>query len=427
LVKYAPDRVAAAPYDGAMTTSDAGHGGPAAKAVTFRAAGHPEIRATHTKTLELTADPAITARATCVLGVGAGVDAAALGALEGRVTITIEAGGVADTVTATANPGWSDPGSVIVRKSAHTSPATFATDADKGAADLDRTLVAALADPAATVTVTVAEVAPAAHPAAAGYLAVPDGRPAALTGAGAAALAAADLIVTADLVRVRRLLGRLGGGVAPAGNAEPVIVEADAAGRARAAAAVRAGQLVLLVDTGGIPGGLADLDGEVPVRPVGVPPSPELGAVAAAGLGAGPVTVLPPSPGRDARVAALAASTAATLVWREDEPTEALGDIHAARGDAVVWVALDPGTRTAATIAGTPDELRDRVQGVLILVVPPVAGAGDGVPVDTDALLTALLAAGVPGRTLAEALGTLPGHTYRRAYAHVLDLKDRRP
>ena len=47
-------------------------------------------------------------------------------------------------------------------------------------------------------------------------------------------------------------------------------------------------------------------------------------------------------------------------------------------------------------------------------------------PVDTDALLTALLAAGVPGRTLAEALGTLPGHTYRRAYAHVLDLKARR-
>lgn len=400
----------------AMTTSDAAPGGR--RAVTFRAAGHPEIRATHAKTLELTADPAITARATCILGVGAGVDAHALGALEGRVTITIEAGGVADTVTATANPGWSDPGSVIVRKSAHTSPATFATDADKGAADLDRTLVAALADPAATVTVTVAEVAPAARPGErAGYLAVPDGRPAALTGAGAAALAAADLIVTTDLVRVRRLLAHLG--------RQPEIVEAGAAGRARAVEAVRAGHLVLLVDTGGVPGGLADLDGEVPVAPVGVPPSPELGAVAAAGLGAGPVTVLPPSPGRDARVAALAASTAATLVWREDRPGDALDDIQSARGDTVVWAALDPGTRTAATIAGTPDELRDRVQGAPILVVPPVPGAGEGVPVDTDALLTALLAAGVPGRTLAEALGTLPGHTYRRAYAHVLDLKGR--
>jgi hypothetical protein len=407
----------------AMTTSDAAPGGR--RAVTFRAAGHPEIRATHAKTLELTADPAITARATCILGVGAGVDAVALGALEGRVTITIEAGGVADTVTATANPGWSDPGSVIVRKSAHTSPATFATDADKGAADLDRTLVAALADPGATVTVTVAEVAPAARPAAAGYLAVPDGRPAALTGAGAAALAAADLIVTVDPVRVRRLLGRLGG-VAAADDVEPVLVEADAAGRARAVAAVRAGDLVLLVDTGGLPGGFADLGGEVPVRPVGPPPAAELGAVAAAGLGAGPVTILPPSPGRDARVAALAASTAATLVWREDRPGDALDDIRAARGDTIVHAALDAGTRTAATVSGTPDELRDRVQGAPILVVPPVPSAGQGAPVDADALLTALLAAGVPGRTLAEALGTLPGHTYRRAYAHVLELKDRR-
>jgi hypothetical protein len=419
----------------AMTTSDAAHGGPAARAVTFRAAGHPEIRATHAKTLELTADPAITARATCILGVGAGVDAAALGALEGRVTITIEAGGVADTVIATANPGWSDPGSVIVRKSAHTSPATFATDADKGAADLDRALVAALADPAATVTVTVAEVGPAAQPAAIGYLAVPDGRPAALTGAGAAALAAADLIVTADVTRVSRLLARLGSGPrgqvdgftpADEGAARPRIVEADAAGRALAVEAVRAGDLVLLVDTGGLPGGLAGFDGEVPVRPVGVPPSAELGAVAAAGLGAGAVTILPPSPGRDARVAALAVSTAATLAWREHEHVDALDDIQAARGDAVVWVALDPGTRGAATIAGTPDELRDRVRGSPILVVPPVPRAGEAVPVDADALLTALLAAGVPGRTLAEALGTLPGHTYRRAYAHVLDLKARR-
>ena len=42
------------------------------RSVTVTAVGHPSIRVSHAKTLELTAEAEITPRATCVAGVSAG-------------------------------------------------------------------------------------------------------------------------------------------------------------------------------------------------------------------------------------------------------------------------------------------------------------------------------------------------------------------
>ncbi|MFD1047674.1 DUF371 domain-containing protein, partial [Kibdelosporangium lantanae] len=69
----------------------------------LRAHGHENVRATHAKTFELTDDPTITPRATCVLG----VDAHPVGdvrALAGPVSITLTIGDHVVTTTGIGNP-----------------------------------------------------------------------------------------------------------------------------------------------------------------------------------------------------------------------------------------------------------------------------------------------------------------------------------
>ncbi|GLZ37804.1 DUF371 domain-containing protein [Actinokineospora sp. NBRC 105648] len=121
----------------------------------LRCRGHRDIRATHAKTLEFSADDAITGRATCVIGVDTAVVGAPPVGLAGWLRITVTAGGVSATVRALANSRWRPGGSGVVRRSGLRLPNTLATDADLAAADLPRELVAAMADPDAAVEVLI--------------------------------------------------------------------------------------------------------------------------------------------------------------------------------------------------------------------------------------------------------------------------------
>jgi len=128
------------------------------RSVTVAAVGHRAIRATHHKTLELTADAAITPRATCVAGVSAVFDAETLGQLRGTVTYELTvgdrtwAGG-----TAMINPGHAVADRFVIRRSRHADAETLAVEATGAAADLPRELVAALAEPGQPVAVTITE------------------------------------------------------------------------------------------------------------------------------------------------------------------------------------------------------------------------------------------------------------------------------
>src|SRR4029079_7403959 len=75
----------------------------AAASVTFRCHGHPHISGSHTKTVELTRDPEVTGRATCVLGVSSEHDDRELRRLRGDVEVTLDAAGVQDTFMATTS------------------------------------------------------------------------------------------------------------------------------------------------------------------------------------------------------------------------------------------------------------------------------------------------------------------------------------
>ena len=129
---------------------------------TITAHGHEHVQATHESTFEFTSDDWLTPAGDCILGIDADqVPAdfdpdfvAAAQAADAEITITIEAGGHSQTITGRGDPEltFDDDRSMVARTSTYTDDRTVMVDADAAAADIDRELVAALAD-GATATI----------------------------------------------------------------------------------------------------------------------------------------------------------------------------------------------------------------------------------------------------------------------------------
>ena len=339
--------------------------------------GHPAIRATHAKTLELAPDPDITERATCVLAVRS--TAAPAEPLAGPVRITIGAGGHAFTLHAHANPQWDPHGPIVVRRSPLRLPGTLATHADAAAADLPPALVAALRDPDTTVTV---DVTPLAAPGAVVLFAADPARPA--DPALRAELAAADVVVAED-APARALTGR----------SDPVPQPVSAR--------------TLVVATADLPGASIDRAG-VPVETVGL--APRL-AVAAACPARTPVAFLGP----DDDLAGPPAAYRVVLAVPADELPRLLERATGRRGTTVVTLAQAYTLPVAHRLDDGPPALPSRD-----LVHCCLYPAADGPDPRVRAAVLALLAEGVPTRAAARALVELTGWPRRRAYDAVLEL-----
>jgi hypothetical protein len=119
------------------------------------AAGHPDIRATHAKTLELVREDEIGARATCVVGVAARLDEQALLGLRGRVEVIVECGGFAGSVRGRVNPAWRVGDPLVVRRAPFATRDALVIDADGGASGLERGLVACLARAGADIGIAI--------------------------------------------------------------------------------------------------------------------------------------------------------------------------------------------------------------------------------------------------------------------------------
>ena len=136
-----------------------------------RARGHPNIRAEHPTTFEITREEELTPRGDCIIAVGANKGARDLSKAfkeaarsEGaRITIIIEVPsvGLREIVMAQGHPGltFDHPTDLVVRKSDFVCSRTVAVKADKAARDLSRELVRALRDPRTEVVVKF-EVSP---------------------------------------------------------------------------------------------------------------------------------------------------------------------------------------------------------------------------------------------------------------------------
>lgn len=120
------------------------------------AKGHGNVSARHKTTLEVTREDYLTPKGDCIIGIEA--DKAmpqlsdefrdSLRNTDARLKITISCGGESDVVTARGHPDLilTHPTDLVVRKSGFICPRTLAVNADKGACDLDRSLVARISE-----------------------------------------------------------------------------------------------------------------------------------------------------------------------------------------------------------------------------------------------------------------------------------------
>jgi hypothetical protein len=361
-----------------------------------RGHGHRHIRATHANTLEFTHDTDVTQRATCVVGVDAELDPAEVGLLRGRVRFTVAAAGHEASGEATINPDHAVRDGLVLRRSDYVDAGTLAVAATLTAEGLDRELVAALTDPDTAVTLTLVEVTPpaplillrsAGQPVPAGRLGL----------FWQHADAAVDLGAVRDPAGARTIVDRAGivAATLPGSPDEP----SPAAAGWLATAAGLGARFALL----GTPGGPAEA-----LLAAGLPPTPALllgrvdrravrrPEVAVSLRSALAPTVLTlPVDDVDAVLAHVVAATPARPV----AVTDGRSDV----GTAMSWTTAERAGVTVRRV-GTPEV-------TIVLAASPTTDE----PVDLDALVRALASAGVPPRTLSEALAPF-GLTRRRVY-----------
>ncbi|MDP8225830.1 MAG: DUF371 domain-containing protein [Candidatus Lernaella stagnicola] len=123
--------------------------------LSFSFRGHAAIRATHDKTIEFKRENDCGPRETCVVGVSADWDPAALKKARGRVTVEIAVEELSWKTDATINKRFATRDRLVIRKSRHGSDVTLAVAAAAGAAELPRELAARLRDPQCTGVVTI--------------------------------------------------------------------------------------------------------------------------------------------------------------------------------------------------------------------------------------------------------------------------------
>jgi hypothetical protein len=125
--------------------------------VVFPARGHKNVLATHKTTFEVTREATLTKQGDCIIAVESTRAAADLpfefkeaARKEGaRITVTIRAGELEETVKAKGSPKltFTHPTDLVVRKSGYVCGRTLAIRADKAASDFSRKLVEKLKDP----------------------------------------------------------------------------------------------------------------------------------------------------------------------------------------------------------------------------------------------------------------------------------------
>ena len=415
--------------------------------VSFVCRGHPNVTATHDKTLEITRDAEISRRATCVIGVASLHDDRALLALRGEVEVTLECDGVRDSFGAAISPFFLGDSSLVFRRGAGLRGRTVAFDATKTAATLDRALVARLGSSDRELRVTISAVEAEPVVGALFVVSLPIGNDGDIGRRAIEVLERVDPVLAEDTRRLRALAQRLGVEVArstsyhdhnEAERVEGVLERLRGGGRV---ALVSDAGTPLCSDPGYVVVSRAVAEG-IPVSPV-PGPSAALAVLAASGL---PVDrfvfggFLPRRSSQRRQVVRELSTLGCAVVLYEAAPrvAETLADIAAMCPGWRVCIGREV-TKTfeefrQGDVAAFAEEVaHEKLLGELTLVVAPpiVAGvepettrAGGG---DVDELLRALLAQGVPASTVAQALRAMPGIGRNEAYERVLALGRERP
>jgi 16S rRNA (cytidine1402-2'-O)-methyltransferase len=423
---------------------------PAPATVSFLAHGHPRISGSHTKTVELTRDTEVTGRATCVVGVRSEHDDDELMKLRGDVEVTLGAGGITDSFTATISPFFLGDDALVFRRGPGLRGRTLAYDASKAATEIDRDLVRAMGAGDTDVAVTIRELGTGDRSGALFVVSVPIGNDDDLSPRARRVLEVSDIVLAEDTRRLRDLAQRTGMRIGGRVVSYHDHNETERAGNV--VDQIERGARVALVSDAGTP--LFSDPGYVVVS-----------RAVAAGLAVSPV------PGPSSFLAVLSASGLAVdrfsyvgFLPRRSAARQAEIRRLTERGDAFVvheaprrvaglladLAAVSPEWELCVgrevtkvfeefrrgTARGLAVELADvdDARGEYTIVAAPPARTGAAAPpvADTlaneqlDRLVRALLERGVTAKTLAQGLSTLPGVSHKEAYARVLAIADRR-
>ncbi|MFX0068197.1 MAG: DUF371 domain-containing protein [Promethearchaeota archaeon] len=130
-----------------------------------KARGHPNITATHRTTFELTMDPTVGKRGTCVIGVNANRSIKDLSpnfkefarCKHTKIQVVLSVGKFEEVITGYGHPDltFSHPSDMVGRKSVFTCRRTLMIRADKAAIDLNRKMISLLKDPQQLITSTI--------------------------------------------------------------------------------------------------------------------------------------------------------------------------------------------------------------------------------------------------------------------------------
>jgi hypothetical protein len=131
----------------------------------FIARGHPNIRATHEKTVEVTKETFLTTRGDCIVALKAEKGLTDLSnemknaarRPESIISLSIRVGEKVFTTTGRGDSEltWGHPTDIVARISGYTCPRTLMVHADKATIHMPRSLVNQLKDPEAIVKITV--------------------------------------------------------------------------------------------------------------------------------------------------------------------------------------------------------------------------------------------------------------------------------
>ena len=406
--------------------------------VTIQAKGHPNIRATHANTLELTSDQFVTTSGTCIIGIDAEWDQSALLALRGKVAVTVRGGGFEETVQARINPTFIPGDPLIIRKHPDPQPRSLCIGSNKGSAALGRGLIDSLRQPNANVEVIMEQVStPGAEDGALFVVATPIGNAGDLSPRARATLGGVDLIVAEDTRTTRTMLGQ--------GAPEMMSLhDHNERGRVdRVLGQLEQGSRIALVSEAGMP--LISDPGFVLVRAavargflISPVPGPDAvtSALAISGLPADDFRFIgfpPRKTGDRRRTLADHASAPYTTVFLEapQRILETLTALIEEIGDRRIAVCRNMTKPGEEVIRGLASEVhavlaaRERVRGELTVVVDRAPKAIEtGLDDQLLRMAESLVEAGIPTKAISAALATATGAKRRDMFQIVLGLKD---